>query len=33
MRNDPEVAMTAVSSHADAKDYLFKKTRDELGLI
>ena len=33
MRNDPEVAMTAVNSHADAKDYLFKKTRDELGLI
>ena len=33
MRNDPEVAMTAVGSHADAKDYLFKKTRDELGLI
>ena len=32
MRNDPEVAMTAVNSHADAKDYLFKKTRDELGL-
>ena len=33
MRNDPEVAMTAVNSHADAKDYLFKKTRNELGLI
>ena len=33
MRNDPEVAMTAVNSHADAKDYIFKKTRDELGLI
>ena len=33
MRNDPEVAMTAVNSHADAKDYLFKKTRGELGLI
>ena len=33
MRNDPEVAMTAVNSHADAKDYLFKKTKDELGLI
>ena len=33
MRNDPEVAMTAVSSHVDAKDHLFKKTRNELGLI
>ena len=33
MRNDPEVAMTAVNSHADAKDYLFRKTRNELGLI
>ena len=33
MRNDPKVAMTAVNSHADAKDYLFKKTRDKLGLI
>ena len=33
MRNDPEVAMIAVNSHADAKDYLFKKTKDELGLI
>jgi 5'(3')-deoxyribonucleotidase len=33
MRNDPEVAMTAVNSHADAKDYLFKKTKTELGLI
>ena len=33
IRNDPEVAITAVNSHADAKDYLFKKTRDELGLI
>ena len=32
MRNDPEVAMTAVNSHADAKDYLFKKTRIELGI-
>jgi len=25
--------MTAINSHADAKDFLFKKTRDELGLI
>ena len=33
LRNDPEVAMTAINSHADAKDFLFKKTRDELGLI
>ena len=33
MRNDPEVAMTAVNSHADAKNYLFKKTKTELGLI
>ena len=33
MRNDPEVAMTAVNSHADAKNYLFKKTKIELGLI
>ena len=33
MRNDPEVAMIAVNSHADAKDYLFKKTKTELGLI
>ena len=33
MRNDLEVAMIAVNSHADAKDYLFKKTKDELGLI
>ena len=33
LRNDSEVAMTAINSHADAKDYLFKKTRDELGLI
>ena len=33
MRNDPEVALTAIKSNADAKDYLFKKTKDELGLI
>ena len=33
MRNDPDVAITAVNSHADAKDCLFKKTRDALGLI
>ena len=33
MRNDPEVAMTAINSHVDAKDYLFKKTKTELGLI
>ncbi len=33
MRNNPEVALTAVSSHPDAKQYLFKKTKVELGLI
>ena len=33
MRNDPDVAITAVNSHADAKNCLFKKTRDALGLI
>ena len=33
LRNDPEVAMTAINSYADAKDYLFKKTKTELGLI
>ena len=33
MRNDPEVALTAIKSNADAKDYLFKKTKTELGLI
>ena len=33
LRNDPEVAMTAINSHVDAKDYLFKKTKTELGLI
>ena len=32
MRNDPEVAMTAVSSHVDAKDYLFKRTLTALNL-
>ena len=33
MRNDPEVALTAVNSHLDAEQYLFKKTKVELGLI
>ena len=33
MRNDPEVALTAVNSHPDAEQYLFKKTKVELGLI
>jgi len=32
MRNDSEVAMTAVNAHADARDYLFKKTKFELGI-
>ena len=32
MRNDPEVAMTAVNSHTDAKDYLFKRTLTALNL-
>ena len=32
MRNDSEVAMTAVNTHADARDYLFKKTKFELGI-
>ena len=32
MRNDPEVALTAIKSNADAKDYLFKKTLTELNL-
>ena len=33
IRNDPEVAMTAINSHADAEDFLFKKTKTKLGLI
>ena len=33
MRNDLEVALTAVNSHPDAKQYLFKKTKVELRLI
>ena len=33
MRNDLEVALTAVNSHPDAKQYLFKKTKAELRLI
>ena len=33
IRNDPEVAMTAINSHADAEDFLFKKTKTKLGLV
>ena len=33
MRNDLEVALTAVNSHPDAEQYLFKKTKVELELI
>ena len=32
LRNDPEVALTAIKSHADAENYLFKKTLIELNL-
>ena len=33
MRNDLEVALTAVSSHPDAKQYLFKRTKAELSFL
>ena len=32
LRNDPEVALNAIKSHADAENYLFKKTLIKLNL-